>query len=741
MLPSLFVFFGSAVFALIVLYILGIIWFGDKRNKMVRSFFILGVITTYWIVFNGIFAVGSEQSFPALLMIGMVFVCCFPFALLWFTLHYTRSSLIRSKAMFALIITLPAIDIFLMLTNPIHNLYFTDYSFPIPGKGVIFWVHTIVCITVVLLALVRIMMYALKAQKNKLAILCIVVGILISTVMHVLYALDPFISYDLSPIGLFLTFLLFAFSAHRAHIIKFRSTTINQIFSSLDEIFFIFDEDGVLIESNAAAQKMFSVEFSTDGISNVDELLKCITEKTSGYTPNDLLDLMTAKANKCEGEINMVSADKQLKTYALSWRMLIHKNTIRGYILSLSDISRLKNMIREISNKNETLIDLNSKVMEASKAKSAFLANMSHEIRTPLNAIVGMTHIAGESIDNRPKLVSSIGQITRASKHLSELLNNILDMSKIESGKFELASEPFSIKSAFDEVNNIFIQRCNKQNIVLQTDIEPMRSTVVGDALRLKQIIINLLGNAVKFTEPGGTVCLIAKGIESEGALLLSVHVSDTGIGMSQEQMSRLFTAFEQTDSSISAHYGGTGLGLALSQHLAGLMGGMITVESQLGEGSTFSFTIKLPICSENEDDIKEQSRNSFDLSKKRILIVDDIEVNRIIMSEFLSDTSAIIDEAEDGMQAVELFHRSPEQYYDLIFMDVQMPNMDGYEATKQIRATSRKDACTLPIVAMTANAYKEDMEKALDSGMSAHLSKPVDINKVYGIIAEFLSA
>jgi len=739
MLQTLFIFLLSAIVSLILLYILGIVWFGDKRNQMVRSFFVLGVIAAYWIVFNGILAVTNEQSFPAILSIGMIFVCSLPFALFWFALRYTKSSLVHSKAMMILAIALPTADVLLMITTPLHKLYFTDYDFPIPGKGILFWVHVAIGLTMVFLAFIRIMAHAFKTPKHRTLTLCAGLGILISSVMHIGFALNPMIRYDLSSIGFFLTFLLFVFSAHKSHIFNLRRMTVDQIFFSLDDLFFIFDEEGTIIEYNAAAKAAFQQFFSLGESVSLNALIADLSTRLFRCTPLNLLKSMNTGSNNCEGEIHLVAEDGQIKAYALRWHAIPHKSAQRGYVLSLSDTSVYHDMIDEINIKNKSLIKLTEEALSASKAKSTFLANMSHEIRTPLNAIIGMSHVAKESLGNPKKTTASINQILRASKHLLELLNNILDMSKIESGKFTLASEPFSLQASLDEVVDIFAQRCSEKEIALITEIETLPKTVAGDSLRLKQVIINLLGNAVKFTGAGGNIRLLVNGQKNNGSLNLKVSIRDTGIGMSKEQISRLFSAFEQANSSIAAHYGGTGIGLALSQHLVGLMGGMITVESQLGHGSVFSFNIHLPILSENENDHPEQSWDSLDLSNKRVLVVDDVKINRIIISELLAKTNAIIEEAEDGIHALDMFRQSPEEYYDLILMDVQMPNMDGHEATRQIRAMPRGDADIIPIVAITANAYHEDVEKALLSGMTAHLAKPLDVSNIYKLLAQLI--
>jgi len=752
-LRTLLIFILSAISSSTILYVLGIVWFGERRNKLVRSYFIMGVITAYWIVFSGILTVANERSFAAILSMGMVFVCSLPFALLWFSLRYTKSKAVRSKPLLALVIAIPTANILLMLTSGMHRAYFTDYSFPTPGKGVFFWVNLALCVAAVLTASIRIIIHALKTRHNMISTLCAGIGILVSTALHLSYALGSLMRYDLSSIGFIVTFLIFTFSAHRSRIFRLRRITMDQIFSSLDDMFFIFDEEGVLIECNPTARGVFPQLKLVDGTTHYSELMGQISADLHKSTPEYLIEHITGECSNCKGEIHVNTFDGHLNTYILNWHVIVRKTVICGYRLSLSDISTHRAMIEEISEKNRILVDLNNEAVSASKAKSAFLANMSHEIRTPLNAIIGMAQIVKKSIDNREKAVSSLEQILNASNHLLNLLNNVLDMSKIESGKFMLASEPFSIKTALDEVISVFTQRCEEKNLALIVNMGEFPSEVIGDALRLKQVIINLMGNSVKFTDYGGCIRLIAKGEKLGDKMRLDITVSDTGIGMSQEQLSRLFTAFEQSDSSIAARYGGTGIGLALSQHLIGMMGSTITVESQVGKGSDFTFSVELPLKAEqsteaakdSSPDTADNSPGTIDLSGKRILIVDDIEINRIILSEFLSGTNAIIEEASDGAQAVRMCLDAPGQnpvyYYDLILMDIQMPNMDGYEATRQIKAIPRDDTASLPIVAMTANAYQEDVEKALAAGMSAHLAKPVDINKFYILLSQLLAA
>jgi signal transduction histidine kinase len=384
-------------------------------------------------------------------------------------------------------------------------------------------------------------------------------------------------------------------------------------------------------------------------------------------------------------------------------------------------------------------------VLAASRAKGTFLATMSHEIRTPLNAIIGMAYILKDCIADNEKALRSVNQIMTSSHHLLGILNDILDMSKIDSGKLELAHEPFSLLVACNEVADIMAHRCVEKNIAFITNINEMKDiTLIGDKLRLNQVIINLLGNAVKFTDANGEIKFITEVLEeSEEKAQIKFSVTDSGIGMSEEQLKKLFIPFEQTDRNIAARFGGTGLGLSLSQNFVNMMGGEIRVTSKLKEGSCFEFTLYFD-KSREEAPMSQNAGEKYEkviLSGKRILLAEDIEINRLIVREMLSSSGLSIDEAENGRKAVEAFARSHEGYYNIIMMDIQMPELNGYEATKEIRALDRADAKTIPIIAMTAHAYKEDVRQALATGMSGHLAKPIDKPALMETIGKILNA
>jgi len=379
--------------------------------------------------------------------------------------------------------------------------------------------------------------------------------------------------------------------------------------------------------------------------------------------------------------------------------------------------------------------------LAASKAKSSFLARMSHEIRTPLNAIVGMAEIAKAAIGDTEKTISSVNQIVISSYHLLNLINDVLDMSKIESGNLEILSEPFNLRTALDEMLAIVSSRYMEKHIHFENNTGEINVLgVVGDKLRLNQVLINLLSNAIKFTDAYGHISFDAN-ILNETATDIRVRfvIKDDGIGMSEEQIARLFKPFEQADSSIASRFGGTGLGLSISHNLVQRMGGNITLESELGKGSTFSFTLLFK-KGELSEQPAEMPVSDLYLPGVRILLAEDIDINRFIIEELLAPTGVTIDMARNGREAVEMFEGSEPNYYKLIFMDVQMPEMNGYEATTQIRALLRPDAKRIPIIAMTANAYKEDVEQALSVGMNKHIGKPINVDVLMKTLSLYLA-
>ena len=416
------------------------------------------------------------------------------------------------------------------------------------------------------------------------------------------------------------------------------------------------------------------------------------------------------------------------------------KQHSNGVMLMFHDITDLKRSREE--------------ALAASKAKSSFLSNMSHEIRTPMNAIIGMTSIGKNEKDLKRKDYA-FEKIENASTHLLGIINDILDISKIESGKMELFPVHFDFRQMLDIVTSVVALQIKNKRQNFSLEIDPrIPATLLGDDQRLAQVITNILSNAIKFTPESGCIMFHAEllNIDPETCVIL-MYVKDSGIGMSREEQDKLFNIFQQAEAGTTRKYGGSGLGLALSKRILELMDGEIWVESEKGQGSCFFFTASLDIpdpveAAQIEADAKNgtgaildsnaETEQDADFTGRIILLADDIEINLEIMAALLEPTNITIDTVRNGREAVDAFAANP-QRYDLILMDVQMPEMDGLEATREIRALDVPQASTVPIVAMTANVFKEDIEKCIEAGMNDHLGKPIALEEVIARLSKYL--
>ncbi len=409
--------------------------------------------------------------------------------------------------------------------------------------------------------------------------------------------------------------------------------------------------------------------------------------------------------------------------------------------LDHSELRELNALAAIVNARSQQVSQLNRSLRAASQAKSDFLANMSHEIRTPMTGIIGMAQLAlASDLDEQQR--DYVRKIETSAKSLLGILNDILDLTKVEAGKLQIEKTPFNLPSLIEKVIQIIDITVHEKRLRLVVDMPAtLRRCYLGDSLRISQVLINLLSNAVKFTQAGE----VRLGVRQPAPGRLAFEVQDTGIGMTPREQERLFQTFSQADTSTTRRYGGTGLGLAISQHLVGLMGGHIAVTSEPGRGSCFSFEIAAETCPTAEACLAEARLEQApamprivkpkpgELAGRRILLVEDNSINREIVLGFLRDSGLTIEIAEDGQQAVD---KCQDDSFDLILMDVQMPVMDGYEATRRIRAMNAK----VPIIALTANLFQDDIARSRAAGMSAHLGKPIDSEQLLSTLLTYLT-
>ena len=745
MVSVLIVFVISLVLCGILAYILGLLWFSDARNRRIGSFFLLGVEIIIWTLLNAIAMVVDPEYFQVIYTLRMIMVCIIPFGVSWFILNFVNSSLSKKKWVRNLFIIVPAIDILLMVTNPLHHMYFTDYAMPMPARGPIFWGHLGVDFLLIIIVFIILIRFIVKGAKRNPLLILTGLGLLIPYIINIMYSFGalPF-PHDVTPIGFFVTFLLFVYVSYRSQLFTIKTALFSSTMDAIEDPIIICNQSYVIIDANSSAIELFE-EFSIKlGISKAEDFFSFLKSKTTDENSDELIDSLN-KGRDIDGECTFALSDTGERAYTVCWRTVSEGDKRTGYIMILTDVSNYRSMISEINKQNDELFVLKEKAELANYAKSDFLANMSHEIRTPMNAIIGMTTIAKQA-DDPGRIQNALEKISDAATHLLGVINDILDMSKIEADKLELSPVPFSIEEIIKRVGGIINYNIREKNQEFVREIdETIPRRLFGDEQRISQIITNLLSNAVKFTPEHGKIRLQAQLLEeNDEECLVLIKVSDTGIGIEEEQKKRLFLPFGQAESSTTRKYGGTGLGLAISKRIVQMMKGIIWFESEVGIGTTFSFTMWIRKLDETEiDSLQEETEHEDDeldgiFDGICILLAEDMEINREIVETLLEPTKIKIDCAENGREACEMFEKGQDRY-DLIFMDVQMPEMDGYDATRCIRKLGSEKSKDIPIIAMTANVFREDIEHCIEAGMNGHIGKPLDIREVIKVLKKYL--
>ena len=514
-----------------------------------------------------------------------------------------------------------------------------------------------------------------------------------------------------------------------------RDELFSKLSINVDDVFLMLDARNLRVDyASPNVQKLLGI--SEDQVrEDVHVIEQLVRRNDAAHMLDHLSDILPGEQLEWDREY------VHQETGEVRWfHIVAFCSDIQGekkYILDLSDRTKDKKI-------NQALEDAVRTAENANQAKTIFLNNMSHDIRTPMNAIIGFTNIAMKH-NPRPEVYNCLRKISTSSEHLLTLINDVLDISRIESGKIKYAPIPVDITAVADTVLNIMQGFLSNRKITFRTELAAVETPyVLADAVRIREVLVNILGNAVKFTDDGGTICFEVSYLPGtdKGHILVRYRISDTGIGMSEEFVGHIFDEFSQEETSARTQYKGTGLGMAITKRYVDLMGGTITVESRKDKGSTF--TVEIPLELTDGSCIQKQNApaSQAELAGVRILLAEDNDLNAEIATTQLEELGIQVTRAANGREAVDLFAQNPSGTFDMIFMDIMMPDMNGYEATGAIRAMQdRPDASGIPIIAMTANAFAEDVQASLDAGMNGHIAKPIVMDEVIKAIVGNLGA
>ena len=479
-------------------------------------------------------------------------------------------------------------------------------------------------------------------------------------------------------------------------------------------------------------------------------ILLSILNKTLKDMPSDMLTSALAIYDSTTDKVTFYDfvKDNMLVFFVTAGVFVL---TIIGIILVLLRKARKAEAVAKLAANdtqklNDKLEIALKKAEDASLAKTRFLSNMSHDIRTPMNAILGYAQLMVNELKgkNLPEISEYLKKLQQSGNLLLSIINNVLDMAQIESGRMEIDENYGRIEDIRQTLFEIFGDEAKKKNLVLQYTINVEHENILTDTTKVKEIFVNILSNAIKYTSSGGSVKVSVDELpcDEDGYMMVRTRVSDTGIGMSQEYLTNIFEAFTREQNTTKSKIAGTGLGMSIVKKYVDLLGGTINVESELGKGSTFTVTLKHRIADESyyvKKYIEESGTGSEILEGRNILLAEDNDLNAEIAEAILENAGLKIERVEDGIQCVNRIEKMPADTYDMILMDIQMPQMDGYKATQAIRNLPDKDKASIPIVAMTANAFEEDKRDAIAAGMNGHIAKPIQVDKMLSILSEVI--
>ena len=713
----------------------------QSRHSSVRSAFLilLGVVLlwNFGTLLELDFRLLTGETYMLFVNICYIGICLSPIAILYLGRVILEPEW-HIRRVHYLFLVIPFVSIIMVLTDPLHHQFFVNFSLHSSEAvyGAYYYFHSFysygcICAGIVLMYIASGISSGFFSKQSWLVIL----GVVSTLVPNLLYSSGIVsLPFGISAAAFTISILCFSVAFLKYRFIDALPISLKQVVELISDGYLVVDKQMHVLSYNRIAAKMLPNSSITAG-----EDLRAVIGRYA-VDDDDCDRIMERFVQAIDGQETVSFEERFADGRYVNVEVTPVKNRhiYLGSIILLEDITESK-----------LLIDA---TLAASQAKGDFLSQMSHEIRTPLNAIIGMINIGMHS-DDIDRMRLCFERADNASKHLLSIINDILDMSKIEADKFELSYGEFEFKTMLTNTVSLatVLAEEKKQKVTVEIS-EDVPALIGGDELRLSQVITNLLTNAVKFTpEEGSIIVRAAKEDEQDGVVTLRIEVEDTGIGISEEQQVRLFTRYNQADANTTKNFGGTGLGLAISKRIVELMSGTIWLSSEVEVGSKFTFTIKVKKLAEIADNdysiTQDTALNSGqtsesaeidDFSGFTLLVAEDIEINREIVGAVLEETAISIDYAENGKVAVSMFETNSDKY-DLILMDIQMPVMDGYEATETIRALNVERAKTIPIIAMTANVFKEDIERCITCGMNSHTGKPIDTNELLTLLRHYL--
>jgi PAS domain S-box-containing protein len=718
--------------SIIVSIVLALLFWYRRNAPGARRMVLIMLFAAFWCFFDSLSDLSN--SIPAKEFWGnlsYLWIALIPVAWLIFTLQFTKSEkYLRYRNLGFLLYIIPAITFLLVLTNDSHHLMISESRFIKTGQFLIWdqtfgwwgWIHATYSYLLLFSGIIHLVKKLTTLPRIlRSQVVIILAAILVPVIINILYTFKISPSYPIDPTKFSFTFtgIVCFWGMFRFKLFEMIPAARNAVVEDMSGIMVILDNQNNIIDINTAAKNIF-------GGSDKD------------FVGKPIIDILGDRASIFIRYEHVLKVDEKIsidikdgkKYYDLKITPLFdNKNRLIGRFIILYDISNLEEAINELKESRRSAEDAN-------KAKSQFLAAMSHEIRTPLYGIIGMTELLAPANHTQEEKVY-LQSVQSCANSLLDIINDILDFSKIEAGKMELEKTIFNLRNLMDMTVQTFSHQKIEKDIELVSNIDDaIPECLIGDPGRIRQIFVNLIGNAFKFTEKG-KIEIRAERLDSENQqVLVRFSVLDTGIGIPEDKISSLFKSFQQIDNSTTRKYGGTGLGLAIVKNLTEMMGGNIQVESKLGIGSRFSFILPLLKSENNVAKIKPDSEVDFQGKDIHILLAEDNKVNQVLMAKILEKKKIRVDIAENGQAAL---CKLEEKNYDLILMDVQMPVMDGYETTLAIRRNEAVSGKHMPIIALTANATEEDKKKCLETGMDDYLTKPVKSEKLFGCLYKYI--